>query len=71
MSTLVQLIDGQIVQSDAEEWLWECFAREVRARFPALEDRSAWLADFARMNGQQSANKLHDAMTVLWEAAKI
>lgn len=59
--TLVQLIDGRFVHSDAEEWRSETLARHVLA-LRTLADRRAWLADFERRHGAAETAHLRDAM---------
>lgn len=68
-ATLVQLIDGRMVQSDAEEWRNECLARHVLA-LPTLDERRAWLADFEHRHGKAEADRLRDKMTELHAATR-
>lgn len=56
-STLVQLINGEFVQSDAKEWAAECLARHVLA-LPTLAERREWLADFEKRHGAGDTEKL-------------
>ena len=68
-ATLVQLIDGRFVQSDAETWRSECLARHVLA-LRTLAERRAWLADFERRHGAAEAAHLRDAMQQVHAARK-
>ena len=56
-ATLVQLINGEIVQSDAEAWRAECLARHVLA-LPTLAARRDWLADFEKRHGAEDTERL-------------
>ena len=56
-STLVQLINGEFVQSDAKEWAAECLARFV-LDLPSLAERRAWLADFEKRHGAEETERL-------------
>lgn len=56
-ATLVELIDGQLVMSDAEQWRDECLARWVLA-LPTKSKRIEWLADFEKKHGAAEAAKL-------------
>lgn len=55
--TLVQLINGEWVHSDAEAWRDECLAKYVLA-LPTLIERRAWLADFEKRHGAGEAERL-------------
>ena len=57
MATLVQLINGEFVQSDAKEWAAECLARFV-LNLPTLAERRAWLADFEKRHGAEDTERL-------------
>lgn len=61
---LVELVDGQVVAYDAEEWRHECLARHVLDK-PLLERRE-WLADFAKRHGTASATRLMDTMAAVF-----
>ena len=54
---LVQLINGEFVQSDAESWRDECLARFVLA-LPILAERRAFLADFEKRHGAEDTERL-------------
>ena len=58
---LVQLIDGEFVQSDAEEWRAECEAREVLS-WP-LEKRRAFLEGVEQKRGKAGTDYLRAMMT--------
>ncbi len=66
---LVRLIDGQLVQSDAEAWRRETLARHVLA-LPSLLDRQEWLATFERKHGAGETATLKAAMTAIHQAGK-
>ncbi len=68
-ATLVELIDGRIVQSDAEAWRLECFARHL-LHLP-LPERQAWLADHEDRHGAADTRALKDAMTAIHKRARI
>lgn len=67
-ATLITLIDGQVVASDAEAWRHECLARHALAK--PLDERRAWLADFAKRHGADVAEQLRVTMKALHEQAK-
>lgn len=67
--TMVTLVDGQIVTSDAEAWRHETLARHVLA-LPTLDSRRAWLADFTKQHGEDDAQKLMDTMQLLHAKAR-
>lgn len=67
-ATLVTLIDGQIVTSDADAWRDECLARHL-LRLP-LPERRAWLADFEVKHGAADAEMLKATMTALHEKGR-
>ena len=54
---LVQLINGEFVQSDAKEWAAECLARFV-LDLRTLAERRAWLADFEKRHGAEETERL-------------
>jgi hypothetical protein len=61
---LIQLINGRMVESDADKWRNECLARHVLSK--PLDDRRLWLADFEKKHGQAEADKLKAAMTAIY-----
>lgn len=63
--TYVELVNGDIVASDAEEWRHECLARHV-LNLPSLQERREWLADFGKRHGEAELTRLQDTMTALW-----
>lgn len=65
----VTLASGQVVTRDAEEWRHECLARHVLA-LPSKPARQAWLADFAKANGEPTTQALKDTMAALWKKDK-
>jgi hypothetical protein len=68
-AVMVELIDGKLVASDAEEWRAECLARHVLG-LPSLDLRRAWLADFERRHGAADATSLMEAMQRVHAAKK-
>ena len=54
---LVQLINGEFVQSDAKAWRHECLARFVLG-LPILAERRAFLADFEKRHGAEETERL-------------
>ncbi len=66
---LVQLVDGEVVASDAEAWRHETEARAI-LNLPTIEQRRAWLADLERSRGIDAVNKLRDTMRRLHEASR-
>ena len=60
-ATLVELIDGRFVMSDAAEWRDECLARHV-LNLPTIAERRAWLADFEKRHGMADAEALKERM---------
>ncbi len=64
-ATLVTLIDGQVVASDAEAWRDECLARYALG---LGAERQAWFAEFELRHGQAEADRLRAGMTALREA---
>lgn len=63
--TYVELVDGQIVTRDAEEWRHETLARHV-LQLPSLNARREWLADYEKLHGKAATVKLQDTMTAVW-----
>lgn len=68
-ATLVTLVDGRAVLSDAEEWRNETLARHVLSVRP-LDARRAWLADFERQHGPAETEKLRSTMQLVHEKAR-
>lgn len=68
-AVMVELIDGRIVASNAEEWRDETLARHVLA-LPSLELRREWLADFEKRHGKPDATALMEAMQRVHAAKK-
>jgi hypothetical protein len=68
-ATLVELVNGQVVARDADEWRHECLARFV-LELPSLAARREWLADFERKHGVDDTNALRDTMQALHEKAR-
>ena len=69
-ATLVQLIDGQYVQSDADAWRWETLGRHV-LRLETRAIRQEWLADFERIHGKRDADKLREKMMQIHDAETV
>lgn len=65
----VTLIDGRTVPSDSMEWRWETLARAV-LRYPTIERRREFIADWEKRNGTPSADKLRGLMTQLHAGVK-
>ncbi len=65
---IVQLIDGRLVESSAEEWRTETLARHILRK--PLPERQAWLADHEAKHGKADTQVLKDAMTAIFEARK-
>jgi hypothetical protein len=57
----VQLIDGELVMTDAEEWRAECLARWV-LKLETIDHRRKWITKFEASHGAEAANKLRDDM---------
>ena len=68
-ATLVQLINGEFVQSDAEAWRAECLARFV-LDLPTLGERRAFLADFEKRHGAEDTERLKYQMLQQKESAR-
>lgn len=68
-ASLVELVNGQVVARDADEWRHECLANFV-LQLPGLAARREWLADFEKKQGQPSADRLRDTMRALHEKAR-
>ena len=64
---LVELINGEIVMSDAEAWRAETEARQILAMQP-LEKRRQFLADIEEKRGVAEADRIRARMTALHEA---
>jgi cytochrome c556 len=67
-ATLITLVDGQVVASDAEEWRHETLARHVLAK--PLDARREWLSEFEKRHGAHDAEQLRATMKALHEKAK-
>lgn len=70
MATLVQLIDGEFVLSDAEAWRHETEARQI-LNMPLLGSRQAFLRGIEDKRGKEVADKLKATMLKLHEARKV
>jgi hypothetical protein len=66
---LVELVDGQIVTRDAEQWRSECLARHV-LQLPSRPARQEWLADFEKKHGSADTERLRETMTALHQKAR-
>ena len=64
----VELIDGQIVQSDAEPWRMQKLAEHI-LRKPLLE-RRAWIADYKHRHGEAETERLRVVLRQVHEAQK-
>lgn len=64
-ATLVELVDGRIVESCAEAWRLECFARHL-LHLP-LPERRAWLADHETRHGREDVERVKSVMTQIFE----
>jgi hypothetical protein len=64
--TLVTLVNGELVQSDAEEWRHECEAKGL-LRYPPLA-RAQMLRGIADKRGAEAAGQLVETMRALLEA---
>lgn len=61
----VELVSGQIVTRNAEEWRHECLARHV-LELPSKAARVEWLEKFTKVHGEAATQALRDTMTALW-----
>lgn len=68
-AVIVELIDGQVVSRDAEEWRHECLARHV-LQLPSRAARVEWLADFEHRHGAADAARLRNTMLAVHEKAR-
>lgn len=69
-ATYVELVNGQIVMRDAEEWRDECLARYVLS-LPSLKERRAWLADYEKRHGSEETDRLKANMMAIKEKAGV
>ncbi len=68
-ATLIELVDGRMVASDAEEWRIECLARTLLRK--PLAERRAWLADMEHKGGPEATAALRTAMQAIHEKARL
>lgn len=68
-ATMVTLVDGQVVTTDAEAWRHETLARHV-LNIPGLDARRAWLADFEKKHGVDDAVRLMETIQQLHDKAR-
>jgi hypothetical protein len=66
---LVELVDGQIVSRDAEQWLHEWLARYV-LQLPSRTARQEWLVDFEEKHGAADTERLCETMTALHQKGR-
>jgi hypothetical protein len=66
-ATLIQLVSGELVTSDAEEWRAECLARYI-LDLPTLPERRAFLAKWEERHGRSETQALKDRMQAIHEA---
>ena len=60
-ATLVELVNGEFVLSDAESWRAQCEACYVLAK--PLDERRRYLADIETKRGKSGADYLRETMT--------
>lgn len=62
-AVLVELVDGQFVSRDAEEWRHECLARHILSH-PLLERRML-LSEYAHVHGAVADERLRLVVAAL------
>jgi len=68
-ATLVELVNGEIVTRDAEEWRAECLARHV-LQLPSKAARVEWLLEYGNRHGEAARLELQDVMTAVWNKGR-
>lgn len=67
----IQLIDGQMVRRDAEEWRKECEQRDRHInnlwRCQTRQDRIEYLQRVARAEGDEAARRVRERFEVVWK----
>ena len=68
-ATLVELVNGEIVTRDAEEWRAECLARHV-LQLPSKAARVEWLVEYEKRHGEAARVELQDVMRAVWNKGR-